>query len=189
VIPDYFPQLLFERNYHHGGVHAIVRSGRFRDFPALEFLFPPIRFNTHEMDTGDWMMRVKQKHAISRPHISFTNENNFGLRLRIKKGMYETLEDVFLALENGFKVEESEHATFKTVPREKILYVDRDLTEALEIDNRRRLMALGEWRPGKSKPDLENVIPITDYIARVETAVATPYEEIDLEQIIGRLTG
>lgn len=156
----------------------MVRSGRFCDLPNLVFIFPPMNFSTHAMDQGEWTLRIKQKHSLSRPRISMINEDGFGLRIRIKAQMYMTLEDIFLAVQEGYVVEQSDTQTYKTVPRKETIYRERDITESLMLDNAARLKSLGDWRPTQVVTIPENVVRIEDYINKIET---TPAREINFD--------
>lgn len=174
VDAETYAKLWQEHNYHEG-LQAIIRSGRFQDFPAIVFHFPPIKFNTHEMDqAGQWTMRVKQKSCSGRLRVTITNEDDWGFRFRLPARKYTMLEQVFEAASRCYEIELDASGLFKTVPKTRTFfqteYVERpaseavqeDITIALERHNQQTLEALGTRRAKRLEPDLTNVIPMPE---------------------------
>lgn len=191
-----YPAHVFSERNCHGGFNGWVFAPRFQDFPCIVFAMPPIRFSTHQMDDTfeGWRLTFKQKAECSRVRVTVKNNDDFGFRVRLPAGKYETVEDVFLMIQKQYVVEESEHGVLKTVPKtiEKIIRVpvaapmlppsllERDVFEQLAEHNNRKLAALGDWRPGK--PSRENVVEFQDYVDQIERAV--PKESFDIMQAI-----
>jgi hypothetical protein len=170
------PGTFFELNYH-GGIRAQVVSGDFWRYPQLLFIFPPLRFNTHEMDLHKWRMTIRSKSTHSRVHLSFYNENNFGFRVRIPTGHYLTLQDVFRVAEKSFVVRKDSSNTWHSAqPTIYITPEKNDFVSEMEKDNAKIRERLGDWRPGK--PNRENVIDIQSYVERI-TQEQLPHDDFD----------
>lgn len=169
------PKCHFERN-HRGGMQGYVESSQFLNFPQIRFSFPPMWFDTHQMAKHEWRMNIRQKSSWSRPYISLFNKQKFGIRIRLSARFYNSIEDIFIGIQNDYRIESSGESTFtvgtvaKTVlvPTYKTTYVDRhipntitlnDLIEKEIEDTRERL---GGWRP--APPSLENVINFEEYV-------------------------
>lgn len=169
----------YTRNYH-GGLTAEIVGAHMRDYPCLFFLFPPIKFDTHEMShTMDgWKIQIKQKSQYSRPTIRIINNAGFGLTLRIRGRYYPTVYDMLNEVNLTYpQIQPGLERSINQVPKpekrvvEKIVWRDRyipnkiqSVTEAMENEIHDTVMRMGDWRP--DKPDMENVILIDGYLEK-----------------------
>lgn len=204
------PLLYFEKN-HWGGFDGIVRKGRFKDVEKLWFYFPPVGIDTHSLDEfGNWTMRLRQKSSMSRPYINLFDDQNFGFRIRLPAGHYETLEDVLKMANRTWRIERCDLGYCRT-EQVKIVnkYIDRvvekekeivkywqpamehsvqvaepDLVSFLEKHNAQARARLGDYRIGK--PSTENVVQFSEYFDRLKAAEVHE-NPVDIEQLIEKI--
>jgi hypothetical protein len=152
---------MFERNYHRG-FDAWIGADELAGHENIVFWIPPIKFCTHDMAMiGGWTVRARQRRWCTRPHISFTQDEGFGFRIRLKSGYYKDLHEVFRQVNTEYRFVKSDSGLIRTQ------HIGGPFAptavEVLAKDNDEALKRLGDWRP--QRPPLR-IVDIEQFMQR-----------------------
>lgn len=164
------PNSMIIKQSRRHGVWGHVKAGDFYLYPALTFHFPPIQFNTHQLDSvpGDWRLRFNQNLTTTRLKLALFNDVGFGFRMRLPGKLYTSIEDIFKTAQgHTSRVVPSEYANIGfPADTSTALFVEPDeemVYQYLAKYNEQRRQRLGDWRPAKP-PMANNVIDLIDHM-------------------------